>query len=343
MARKPPPKRSVLILARTITAFVSIALSEGMLWTLGYPPWRNQQINAGDAASEYQADPETGWINRTGAWDMAAADRSPFRYTNWTQGRRATSNNPPAPDDARPSMIFVGDSYTYGYGLGDADTFTWRLQQNHPELQVSNYGTPDYGTYQSYIAMGRALDGVRAGASVYYLFNGFHESRNVADPSWIRVRHYPGNGVFFPYAVLNDGALEGRRTNGDAIWRLSYVLRTVAMAEEYYEMAEAWTRVHDKRAVTQAILIRMEHLAQLSGAKFTVLLFDLDPKDRPVYRAFLSSHRIAFIDCDRPELKDRNYRLSDGHPDAKMTELLAQWIDAGTASSPTSAHAALAP
>ncbi len=192
MARKPPPKRSVLILARTITAIVSIALAEGLLGFLGgYPPWRAQQISSADVKSEYQPDPELGWINREGQYDMAASDRPPFRYTNWTQGRRATSETQSAPDDPRPRLILVGDSYVYGYGLGDADTFAWRIQQNHPELAVSNYGTPGYGSYQSYLAMDRALESRPPNASVLYLLNGFHESRNVADPSWIRVATIP--------------------------------------------------------------------------------------------------------------------------------------------------------
>jgi hypothetical protein len=333
MAKKPPPKRSVLILARTITAIVSITLAEGMLWMLGYPPWRYQQISSGDAAPEFQPDPEVGWANRAGIYDMAADDRAPFRYTNWTEGRRATSEHQPAPDDPRPRVIVVGDSYVYGYGLGDTDTFPWRMQQAHPEVQVWNYGTPGYGTFQSYIWMGRALDGAPAGATVYYLFNGFHEDRNAADPSWIRVGHRPDNGSFFPYAVLHDGALETRHSPGDSIWPISRKLRTVAMVEEYYEMA-----VHKKRASTEAILIRMHHLALLSGAKFTVILFDLYPKDRAVYRDFLSSKNIAFLDCDHPELNDKSLRQSDGHPTAKLNELLAQWIEADSASARAAAH-----
>ncbi len=330
MAKKPPPKRSVLILARTITAIVSLALAEVLLGLLGYPPWRYQQISSGEAASEYQPDPEAGWANRAGVYNMAAPGTAPFRYTNWTQGRRATSEQEPAQDDARPRVIVVGDSYVYGYGLGDAGTFAWRMQQAHPEVQVSNYGTPGYGTLQSYIWMDRALQAAPAGAGVFYLFNGFHEDRNAAAPSWIRVGHHPNNGVFFPYAVLDDGALESKRSIGDAIWPISRKLRTAAMLEEYYEMAEAFPRVYKKRAVTQAILVRMHHLAQLSGAKFTVILFDLDAKDRPAYRHFLSSKGIAFIDCDHPELNDKSLRQPDGHPNAKLNSLLADWIEAGS-------------
>ena len=99
------------------------------------------------------------------------------------------------------------------------------------------------------------------------------------------------------------------------------------MVEEYYEMAEAWKRVHQKRAVTQTLLLRMDQLARSAGAKFTVILFDLWPKDREAYRPFLASHHIAFIDCDHSELNDKSLRLPDGHPNQKLNELLSQWID----------------
>jgi hypothetical protein len=316
----------VLILARIITGLVSIALAEGMLWMLGYPSWRNLQVSS---ASEFEPDPELGWKNRKGHYDLVAPDRPPFRYTNWSQGRRATSAQAPLQDDPRPRILLVGDSYVYGYGLGDADTFAWRFGQRHPELQVSNYGTPGYGTYQSSIAMKRALstNPAKSGAAVFYLLNGFHEDRNVADPGWIRVARHPDNGGFFPFAVLSGGELEDRRTNGDQIWTLSRKLRTAAMAEEYTEMAEAWSRVRKKRAVTQALLVRMDSLAQSAGAKFTVILFDLYPSDRKTYREFLASRGIASIDCDHAELNDKNLRQPDGHPNRKLNELLSQWVD----------------
>lgn len=334
MARKPAPKRSVLILARTITGVVSLILAEGMLWMLGYPNWRVPAPAPSNVKSEYDPDPELGWKNSEGEYLMSAPDRTPFRYTNWSQGRRATSEHAPAEaqraEDAKPRVAYVGDSYVYGYGLGDTDTFAWRIQQRHPEVQVNNYGTPGYGTYQSYIAMKRALNSrvvIGGSVSVFYMLNGFHEARNVADPSWIRIPALSENGTFFPFVVLTGGVLEVRRSDGDRIWALSQKLRTVAMAEEYYEMGEAWKRVHQKRAVTQALLVQMDHLAQVANAKFTVIVFDLYPQDRQVYRQFLQSRKIAFIDCDHSQLNDKSLRQSDGHPTAKLDELISEWID----------------
>jgi hypothetical protein len=109
------------------------------------------------------------------------------------------------------------------------------------------------------------------------------------------------------------------------------------MVEEYSEMAESWKRVHQKREVTEALLARMDQLARSAGAKFTVIVFDLYPQDRQVYKQFLVSHSIAFIDCDHPELNDKSLRQPDGHPTGKLNQLLTQWIDPAAATPNVSA------
>lgn len=327
MSLKQAPKKRVLILARTITAVVSLTLAEGMLWMLGYPSWRDTPAFPAD---QFEPDRELGWRNRAGSFDVIGGNDVRLRYTNWSEGRRATAGRDSS--DPHPRAVFVGDSYVFGYGLNDAETFAWRFQQHHPELQASNYGTPGYGTFQSYLAMKRAL--AEPATAVFYLFNGFHEERNVADPSCTRVAKRAENGTFFPYAVLQAGEIQGRRSDGEQIWTLSRKLRTVAMAEEYYEMAKTWPRVREKRDTTEALLARMNETAEAAGAKFTVILFDLRPEDRKIYREFLNSSGIAYLDCDYPELNDKRMRQADGHPDRKLNELLAQWIEA----SPATAH-----
>ncbi len=162
---------------------------------------------------EYISDPELGWKNREGQFDMLDPRRNVFfHYTNWSRGRRATSDRESALDSARtPSVLFFGDSYVQGYGLSNAQTFAWMVQARHPEVAVSNFGTADYGTYQSYLAIAKYAHGP---CSVFYLFNGFHEGRNVADQDWLRMLKPPPPNWFFPYADLRQGTLAGARISG---------------------------------------------------------------------------------------------------------------------------------
>ena len=99
------------------------------------------------------------------------------------------------------------------------------------------------------------------------------------------------------------------------------------MAQEYKEIAESYLRVRNKRKLTETVLVKMNEAVEAEGGKFTVILFDLAPAERAEYRAFLESQRISFIDCDRPEMKDKKLRLPDGHPNHGLNELVAHWIE----------------
>ena len=326
MAHPPPkPRRSVLWTARLVTAIVSLAGAEGMLWFLGYPPWWGMDPSWGGASPEYQCDLELGWKPREGKFDLVWSGQAPAHYTNWSGGRRATANQEPAGESSnRPQVLFFGDSFPQGYQLSDADTLPWIVQQRHPGLSVSNFGSGNYGTYQSYLAMKKW---VRGPSSVYYLFNGFHEGRNAADPNWLRIFKKPAPGCFYPFAELKDGKLEAHQSQGDLVWPLSRRLRTVAMAQEYKQILGSWVRVHNRRKLTETLLVKMNETVRAEGGKFTVILFDMSVQERSDYRQFLQSQSIRIVDCARPEMSDKTLRLADGHPARGLNELLAGWIE----------------
>jgi hypothetical protein len=319
------PKRSILIAARLISLVIGLAGAEGILWFGGYPAWwQTLQISRDD--SEYAPDPDLGWKNREGQFDMVDPERNtPFRYTNWSQGRRATGDREPARETANtPQVLFFGDSYVQGYGLSNQQTFAWVLQKTHPELAISNFGTADYGTYQSYLAV---LKHVRGPCSVFYLFNSFHEGRNVAEPDWVRIVKEPPTGLFFPYGDLADGKVRPQESRGEMVWPVSRWLRTAALAQDYYLRIASYPRVRQKREVTEALLAKMNETVLAAGGTFTVILFDMTPEQRHDYREFVRSRAIRFIDCDHPERTDKRLRLPDGHPNEELNRLLAHWIE----------------
>jgi hypothetical protein len=198
------------------------------------------------------------------------------------------------------------------------------VQQRHTELAVANYGTGLYGTYQSYLAMKKWVHGP---STVYYLFNGFHEGRNAGDPNFLRIMKAPPEGCFYPYAQVSGGHIEGGRTRGEVMWGLSRKIRLVAMVQEYKQIFESFRRVRVKRDTTQKLLLEMNQLVNREGGRFSVILFDLDPRDRREYRQYLDSEHVAYVDCDKPELNDKKLRQPDGHPAKALNELLAGWIE----------------
>lgn len=51
-------------------------------------------------------------------------------------------------DPAKPTIAFLGDSITFGYGLEDAETITRHIQNELPNWNVLNTGSPGYNLIQ---------------------------------------------------------------------------------------------------------------------------------------------------------------------------------------------------
>ncbi len=69
----------------------------------------------------------------------------------WDNGMRASR---PKQYIRRPHrVLFVGDSWTFGVGVRDEDTYVWQLHQAKPDCLFDNAAVPGYGAYTSMLAM----------------------------------------------------------------------------------------------------------------------------------------------------------------------------------------------
>lgn len=77
-----------------------------------------------------------------------------FTYPN---NKYATTNaegyRGPLIDPQKPTVLFLGDSFTFGYAIGDDDTLTNNLRQelegrNLADINIINGGVPGYGVHQ---------------------------------------------------------------------------------------------------------------------------------------------------------------------------------------------------
>jgi len=104
-------------------------------------------------------------------------------------------------------------------------------------------------------------------------------------------------------------------------------LRLAALAQDYTTRIASYSRVRNKRGITEALLAKMNDTVLAAGGNFTVILFDMTLEQRHDYREFARSRGIRFVDCDHPEMNDKRLRLRDGHPSEELNRLLAQWIE----------------
>ena len=105
-----------------------------------------------------ELDPLLGWrpipgkiINDLyGPGTVVSAGSQAFRGTDWIN---------PKPPKAVDRLICSGDSFTFGYGVGDSDTWCAMLQQDH--RQAVNLGVTGYGLDQEYLRYKRDAEPIQ--------------------------------------------------------------------------------------------------------------------------------------------------------------------------------------
>src|SRR5689334_13030126 len=89
----------------------------------------------------YRYDEQLGWFP------------VPARTNKFTASRTITVGNnrkgfrgPELTLDEKPRIMFIGDSFTWGYDVEASERFTEKLQARHQELSIHNLGVSGYGT-----------------------------------------------------------------------------------------------------------------------------------------------------------------------------------------------------
>ncbi len=99
-------------------------------------------------------DPDLGWV---GAKSKTAADLyGPGRtLTTNARGFRNEREFADAVPEGTTRVVCIGDSFTQGYGVGDADAWPAQLERLCPRVEAPNLGQAGYGVDQSALAYAR--------------------------------------------------------------------------------------------------------------------------------------------------------------------------------------------
>ncbi|MGO9202880.1 MAG: hypothetical protein ACLQM8_20355 [Limisphaerales bacterium] len=101
-----------------------------------------------DRSLLYRYDKILGWFPIPGGSNRFAASR-PIRVINNSEGFRAPEHT----TNSQPGILFLGDSFVWGYDVEAAERFTEKLQAKHPEWNVYNLGVSGYGTDQEFLLL----------------------------------------------------------------------------------------------------------------------------------------------------------------------------------------------
>jgi hypothetical protein len=95
-------------------------------------------------------DPELGWSSRPGLRLRDAYGPGVHIQINAQGFRSAREFSPEAPE-GRLRAVCSGDSFTFGHGVGNGQTWCQQLEALEPRLQTVNMGQGAYGLDQAYL------------------------------------------------------------------------------------------------------------------------------------------------------------------------------------------------
>jgi hypothetical protein len=101
----------------------------------------------------YRYDTQLGWFPIPNSRDRVRASRT-FTVAHNRNGFRDAE--PKATH--QPGIVFLGDSYTWGFDVEASERFTDLLQSRHPEWSVYNFGISGFGTDQEYLLLQQYFD-----------------------------------------------------------------------------------------------------------------------------------------------------------------------------------------
>jgi hypothetical protein len=193
----------------------------------------------------------------------------------------------------KPKIIFLGDSYVWGYDVQTSERFTDKLQARHPEWTIYNFGVSGYGTDQEYILLEKRFDFYKPQV-VFLMFStetdGFDNSHNCLF------------GYYKPYCTA-EPRLELQGTPVPRSERVffaehqllarCYVIRLLAIA--CYKLTGPGT-IEVIPNPTAAIIRDMQRYAKIKGAIFVVGVTEHNPP----LEDFLGQCKIPFVDVSNP-------------------------------------------
>lgn len=168
-----------------------------------------------DNALGYSANPGVfKHVYKRKSWQQQQWERFAVKVTINPDGSRWTGR---AYNAVGPNIFIFGDSFVFGSGVNDEQTFSYMLQAARPDRNVHLFALAGYGLAQTYLRFKQMNSHVSSQDIVIIGYADFFDVRNVAAPSrlravdqWAKSRggFMPGLSTKSPIAIIRpDGEI----------------------------------------------------------------------------------------------------------------------------------------
>jgi len=265
--------------------------------------------------------PVYGWAPRPGLAGRHATMEFDYDFHHTAQGLRgAELFTAVRPDTVRHRVLFLGDSFTYGNGSPDDETFVARIDAALPDTQVINTGANGYGQRQQ-LAI---LDTLGAALSpdlvvVMFFWNDIEDNFTASAPNFsatedgtVRRTDLEVPATFDPLALRTDRY----RADEETRWlRRTYLYKLIkkgarSFRHRWFGSRERRIQTPQQRAAAWDVTADLLHLMDLRsreiGAKLVVV--SIPDYERVTTDGRLKGQRPVNIDIEQ-QLRDVCTRL----------------------------------
>lgn len=233
----------------------------------------------------YRYDRNLGWFPIPNSKDQFLASRV-IAVENNSEGFRA----PERSANHKRGIIFLGDSFVWGFDVNATERFTEKLQAKHPEWSIFNFGVSGYGSDQEYLLLQQRFDAYQP--RVVFLVFCAENDHDDNSSNVIADEYYK------PYFTFAQGHLDLHGVPVPLSWR-SFLAEHQMLAKSYVVqlVSRSWFKLTAPRPLhnpdpTAAILHRLQQYVTAKGA---VLVVGLTSSDPPL-EEFLHLVQLPYVD-----------------------------------------------
>jgi len=261
----------------------------------------------------WEFHPRYGYGHKAKVRDTQATREYSVTYTiDEDRCRRSYS-----PGASAPEVLVLGDSFAFGQGVQDDETFAWRLGEEHwKDYRVRNCAVSGWGTAHAYLRLEEILANAETPPKLvlYTLIEG-DLYRNYIRKEWLE--HVSVFHVDDPEADTRGYHPHFEIEGGTLVFKGLASRATALPASEELAKKEI--------ALTSALIEGMARMAESRGAAFATVVLPAGNGARLPAEVPEALRRAG---CELLDLSDRKAEVykRDRHPTPKHHAQLAAWI-----------------
>lgn len=270
-----------------ISLIMTIATLAALELFLRVADFRELREGVGERSLSYRYDAELGWAPAPGSSSIVANARTIHAQHN-SLGLRDIEFSL----DARPTIMFLGDSFVWGLDAEADERFTELLRARISSHKIVAAGVSGYGTDQEYLLLQRLWPKIQPAVVVLI----FCTQNDRLDNS-TNIRYEGYQKPYFTIAPDGSLVLKGQPVPKSRLqyikedWLVRHLWLARLVSAVYLKIEHPVLYVPDP---TERLVGKLRDFVQANGGKFLVGLQYRDP----ALMQYLQANHIAFVSFD---------------------------------------------